>query len=97
MLREATLLNLLNPKLTLFFVAFLPQFVTTSDPSPALTLLGLSTIFMGLTLLIYLMYAVLADRLRTALLSRPSALPMARRAFALMFVAMAGYVVVATT
>src|SRR3954453_743840 len=51
---SAVLVNLLNPKLTIFFFAFLPQFVPTDDPHALARLLGLSAVFMAMT------FAVLA-------------------------------------
>jgi len=58
------LLNLLNPKLTLFFFAFLPQFLPSGASLPAL--LGLGLVFMAMTLAVFAAYAVLAARLSTA-------------------------------
>jgi threonine/homoserine/homoserine lactone efflux protein len=61
------LLNLLNPKLTLFFFAFLPQFLSTDASLPSL--LGLGIVFMAMTLVVFAGYAALAGRLGTAFAS----------------------------
>ena len=46
---EAVLINILNPKLSIFFFAFLPQFVAADEAHPLSLMLMLSAIFMGLT------------------------------------------------
>jgi threonine/homoserine/homoserine lactone efflux protein len=61
---RGVLLNLLNPKLTLFFFAFLPQFLSTEASLPSL--LGLGLVFMAMTLVVFAGYAVLAARLGQA-------------------------------
>lgn len=88
---EATTLNLLNPKLTLFFVAFLPQFVPRTAASPTRELVMMSVGFMVLTFVIYAAYAALAHQLRGALHTRPGAMVALRRVFAVVFVALGVY------
>ncbi len=64
-------LNLLNPKLTLFFFAFLPQFVPASAPHATTRMLVLSAVFMALTFVVFAAYGVCAGLLRERVLARP--------------------------
>ena len=67
------LLNVLNPKLTVFFFAFLPQFL---DASPGLLdpkLIGLGGIFMFMTLVVFAVYALASAAVRDLVLAAPFA------------------------
>ena len=71
--RRGILLNVLNPKLTLFFFAFLPQFL---DASPGLLdprLVWLGGVFMLMTLAVFAVYALLSAAARDLVLSAPVA------------------------
>jgi len=85
----AVLINILNPKLTLFFFAFLPQFVSAHDQDPLATMLDLSTVFMAMTLVVFVAYGLVASSVRRQVLSRPSVMTWMRRTFAGAFVALA--------
>lgn len=87
---KAVLLNLLNPKLTLFFMAFLPQFVAPSDPTPLLTFAGLSLVFMAMTLAVFVLYGTLAHAFRQKVIGSPSIQNGLRLGFAAAFALMAG-------
>ena len=77
-------LNLLNPKLTIFFFAFLPQFVPAGDGSlPAM--LGLSAVFMVMTFVVFTVYGVCAAALRDRVLARPRLVDRIRKGFAASF------------
>ncbi len=83
---SAMLANLLNPKLTLFFFAFLPQFVPATDPNAASTLLLLSGVFMAMTFVVFAVYGLFAGAVRQHVLARPRVIAWMRRAFAAAFV-----------
>ncbi len=85
---SAVLVNLLNPKLTIFFFAFLPQFVPANAGSPVPRMLALSGVFMALTFVVFALYGVFAASVRTRLLDRPRIVDRLRRAFAVSFVAL---------
>src|SRR5688572_19061033 len=61
---RAILLNVLNPKLTIFFLAFLPQFVDPAASSPLGELLLLSAVFMAMTFVVFVAYGMLAHAFR---------------------------------
>ena len=79
-------LNLLNPKLPLFFVAFLPQFMAVNDGPFVMAELGV--VFAVLTFLTFIGYTALAASGRQAILSRPAVMAWMRRAFAASFAAL---------
>jgi threonine/homoserine/homoserine lactone efflux protein len=85
-LREAVvtgvLINILNPKLSIFFLAFLPQFIAADEPHPLWRMLLLGGVFMAMTLAVFLVYAVAAARARDRVLARPKVMAWLRRSFA---------------
>jgi len=82
------LINILNPKLTIFFFAFLPQFVSADDASALPRMLELSGVFMAVTFIVFAAYGVFATTVRNHVISRPRVMTWMRRAFAGSFVAL---------
>lgn len=83
---EAILINLLNPKLSIFFLAFLPQFVSTDEARPLPHMLMLSAVFMLMTFVVFAAYGLFAAAMRDHVISRPSVMKWMRRTFAGAFV-----------
>ena len=79
---KAFLLNILNPKLTIFFLAFLPQFVEPRAASPLPQLLGLSAVFMAMTFGVFVVYGALAHAFRKVVIESPRVQAWLRRGFA---------------
>jgi threonine/homoserine/homoserine lactone efflux protein len=82
------LINILNPKLTIFFFAFLPQFVSADEPRAVPRMLELSAVFMLLTFVVFGVYGVFAASVRNHVISRPRVMIWMRRVFAGSFVAL---------
>ena len=82
------LINLLNPKLTLFFLAFMPQFVDPGAAGATAKMLGLAAVFMAVTLLVFVAYGLLAAQARDHVITRPRAMRTVKRSFASMFALM---------
>ena len=85
---EGMLINILNPKLSIFFFAFLPQFVTGHEIYPLAHMLMLSAVFMALTFVVFVGYGLFAAAIREWIISRPRVLIWMRRTFAAAFVAL---------
>lgn len=83
---SAILANALNPKLSIFFFAFLPQFVGPDEAAPVLRMTELSLVFMLMTFGVFVIYGVFAASVRRHVISRPAILAWMRRAFAGAFV-----------
>lgn len=94
-IRSAVLVNLLNPKLSIFFFAFLPQFVGPEDTAPVVLMLELSAVFMAMTFVVFAGYGAFAAAMRRHVLTRPSVLAWMRRGFAAAFVALGAKLAVA--
>jgi len=92
---EAVLINILNPKLSIFFLAFLPQFVSTAEPHPLGRMLDLSAVFMALTFAVFTVYGLFAAHVRDHVITRPRILAWLRRTFAAAFVALGARLAVA--
>ena len=84
----AILINILNPKLSIFFLAFLPQFVSVDESNPLARMLLLSAVFMLMTFVVFVGYGLFAASIRDHVISRPRVLTWMRRTFAAAFVAL---------
>ena len=82
------LINILNPKLSIFFLAFLPLFVTPEGGAPLPQMLVLSAVFMGMTLGIFIVYGLCADLVRAKVAGSPRLVTWLQRSFAAIFAAM---------
>ena len=82
------LINILNPKLSIFFLAFLPQFIAPDEVHPLTRLLELSGVFMAMTFIVFVVYGLFAAAVRNQIISRPRVLTWMRRTFAAAFVAL---------
>jgi len=87
---EGILINILNPKLSIFFFAFLPQFVAPDRDGAVLLMVWLSAIFMAVTLVVFSVYGVFAAAVRREVISRPRIVAWIRRSFAATYVILAG-------
>ncbi|WP_369169232.1 LysE family translocator [Streptomyces sp. R28] len=85
---RGVLINILNPKLTIFFFAFLPQFVDPGEANALPRMLALSAVFMLVTFAVFAAYGVLAASVRSHVTSRPRVMTWLRRSFAGSFVAL---------
>jgi threonine/homoserine/homoserine lactone efflux protein len=76
------LINILNPKLSIFFLAFLPQFIAAGEAHALLRMLELSAAFMAMTFVVFVIYGLFAAAVRDRIVTRPKAMSWLRRAFA---------------
>jgi threonine/homoserine/homoserine lactone efflux protein len=84
----AVLINILNPKLSIFFLAFLPQFVAADEPHVLARMLELSGAFMAMTFAVFALYGLCAAAVRDRVVSRPRVMAWLRRSFAAGFAAL---------
>lgn len=85
---DGVAINVLNPKLSIFFVAFLPQFIAANEASPLARMLELSGVFMAMTFVVFALYGLFAAAMRDKVVSRPAVMAWLRRTFAAAFVAL---------
>lgn len=88
--RRGALINILNPKLSIFFLALLPPFLSGDPAMATAEMIGLGAVFMGMTLLVFILYGVFAAAARDLLLSSERAMRWLNRGFAAVFALLAG-------
>jgi len=76
------LINILNPKLSIFFLAFLPQFIAADESHPLPRMLELSGAFMVMTFAVFVLYGLFAASVRDRIVTKPRVMTWLRRAFA---------------
>ena len=76
------LINILNPKLSIFFLAFLPQFIAADEVAPVARMLELSAAFMAMTFVVFVLYGLFAAAVRDRVVTRPVVMTWLRRVFA---------------
>ncbi len=86
--KRGFLINILNPKLSIFFLAFLPLFVSPNTSSPMIDMFLLSVAFMAMTLVIFIMYGVSANGVRKYVADSPRLIVWLQRSFAATFAAL---------
>src|SRR6201999_589239 len=84
------LINILNPKLSIFFLAFLPQFIAADEVHPLARMLELSSAFMAMTFAVFVVYGLCAASVRERVISRPGVMAWLRRSFAAGFALLGG-------
>jgi threonine/homoserine/homoserine lactone efflux protein len=82
------LINILNPKLSIFFLAFLPQFIAADEGHPLMRMLTLSGAFMAMTFAVFVLYGLFAASVRDRIVTRPAVMSWLRRGFAGAFAAL---------
>ena len=86
--KRGFLINILNPKLTIFFLAFLPLFVSPDSKAPVYEMFGLSLVFMLMTLIVFIIYGFLANSVRRHVVSSPKLVKWMQKSFAATFAAL---------
>jgi threonine/homoserine/homoserine lactone efflux protein len=86
---KGILINILNPKLTVFFFAFLPLFISPDAISPTQQMLALSAVFMGMTFVIFALYGILASGVSAYFTNSPKAVKRMQQSFAVIFAVLA--------
>ncbi|MEP4769498.1 MAG: LysE family translocator [Roseibium sp.] len=83
--RSACLINILNPKLSVFFLAFLPQFVSPTAANPTAEMLVYGSVFMAMTFAVFTVYGVFAALVGERVLRSDKVMLWMRRTIAVTF------------
>ncbi len=86
--KRGFLINILNPKLSIFFLAFLPLFVPQEASNPTLHMITLSVVFMAMTFVVFIAYGLCASGVRHQVISSPKIILWLQRSFAIIFAAL---------
>ena len=87
--RRGALINILSPKLSLFFLALLPPFLSGEQSTATAEMVGLGLVFMGMTFAVFVLYGAFAAAARDVLLQSEAAMRWLNRAFAAIFAGLA--------
>ena len=87
--RRGALINILNPKLSLFFLALLPPFLSGNPATATLEMIGLGSLFMAVTFAVFVLYGVFAAAARHWLVESEAAMRWLNRGFAAIFAGLA--------
>ena len=85
MARRGALINILNPKLSIFFLALLPPFLSGNPASATVEMVTLGAVFMAMTFAVFLGYGLFATAARRAILSSERVMTWLNRSFAAVF------------
>lgn len=88
--RRGALINILNPKLSIFFLALLPPFLSGNAATATTEMMVLGAVFMGMTFIVFVIYGVFAAAAREYLLQSERVMRWLNRGFAAVFAALAG-------
>ena len=88
--KRGALINILNPKLSIFFLALLPPFLSGNPATVTTEMVALGTVFMVMTFAVFLVYGLFAAKARDLILGSETVLRWLNRGFAAIFVALAG-------
>ncbi len=87
--RDGFMINILNPKLIFFFLAFLPQFIDKNRSDVLSQMIYLSTIFVGMTFVVFVQYGLFASFARKYIIQHGAILKFINYLFAALFVLLA--------